>query len=96
MGEIKYLLTENQTPTAWYNIQADLPVPLPPILNPGTKQPIAPADLAPLFSMSLVKQEVSQERRIEILDQVQVIYRQWRPTPLYRARRLEQGLGTPD
>ncbi len=82
-------------PTAWYNIQADLPVPLPPILNPGTGQPIAPADLAPLFPMSLIEQEVSQERWIEIPDEVQSIYRQWRPTPLYRARRLEQALDTP-
>jgi tryptophan synthase beta chain len=95
MNEIKYLLTENQMPTAWYNIQADLPVPLPPILNPGTRQPISPADLAPLFPMSLIEQEVSQERWIEIPDQVQSIYRQWRPTPLYRARRLEQALDTP-
>ena len=69
MNEIKYLLTENQMPTAWYNIQADLPVPLPPILNPGTGQPISPADLAPLFPMSLIEQEVSQERWIEIPDE---------------------------
>jgi tryptophan synthase beta chain len=95
MNEIKYLLTENQMPTAWYNIQADLPVPLPPILNPGTKQPISPADLAPLFPMSLIEQEVSQERWIEIPDEVRSIYQQWRPTPLYRARRLEQALDTP-
>ena len=95
MNQIKYLLTESQMPTAWYNIQADLPVPLPPILNPGTRQPIAPADLAPLFPMSLIEQEVSQERWIEIPDQVQSIYQQWRPTPLYRARRLEQALDTP-
>jgi tryptophan synthase beta chain len=95
MNQIKYLLTEDQMPTAWYNIQADLPVPLPPILNPGTGQPISPADLAPLFPMSLIEQEVSQERWIEIPDQVRSIYQQWRPTPLYRARRLEQALDTP-
>ena len=95
MNQIKYLLTESQMPTAWYNIQADLPVPLPPILNPVTGQPISPADLAPLFPMSLIEQEVSQERWIEIPDQVQSIYQQWRPTPLYRARCLEQALDTP-
>jgi tryptophan synthase beta chain len=95
MNEIKYLLSEDQMPTAWYNIQADLPTPLPPILNPGTGQPIAPADLAPLFPMSLIEQEVSQERWIEIPDEVQSIYRQWRPTPMYRARRLEKALDTP-
>jgi tryptophan synthase beta chain len=95
MNQIKYLLTENQMPTAWYNIQADLPVPLPPILNPGTGQPISPADLAPLFPTSLIEQEVSQERWIEIPDEVRSIYQQWRPTPLYRARRLEQALDTP-
>jgi tryptophan synthase beta chain len=95
MNEIKYILCENQMPTAWYNIQADLPTPLPPIVNPGTKQPISPDDLTPLFPMSLIEQEVSQERWIEIPDEVQSIYRQWRPTPLYRARRLEQALDTP-
>jgi tryptophan synthase beta chain len=95
MNEIKYLLSEDQMPTAWYNIQADLPTPLSPILHPGTGQPISPDDLAPLFPMSLIEQEVSQERWIEIPDEVQSIYRQWRPTPLYRARRLEQALDTP-
>ncbi len=95
MNEIKYLLSEDQMSTAWYNIQADLPMPLPPILNPGTGQPIAPADLAPLFPISLIQQEVSQERWIEIPDEVQSIYRQWRPTPMYRARRLEKALDTP-
>ena len=82
-------------PTAWYNIQADLSTPLPPVLHPGTGQPITPDDLAPLFPMSLIEQEVSQERWIEIPDEVQSIYRQWRPTPLYRARRLEKALDTP-
>ena len=95
METIKYLLTENQMPTAWYNIQADLSTPLPPVLHPGTSQPITPDDLAPLFPMSLIEQEVSQERWIEIPDEVQSIYRQWRPTPLYRARRLEKALDTP-
>ena len=82
-------------PTAWYNIQADLSTPLPPVLHPGTGQTITPDDLAPLFPMSLIEQEVSQERWIEIPDEVQSIYRQWRPTPLYRARRLEKALDTP-
>lgn len=95
MDPIKYTLTEEQMPTAWYNIQADLPKPLPPVLHPGTGQPIGPADLAPLFPMALIMQEVSQERTIEIPEEVQAIYRQWRPTPLYRARRLEQALDTP-
>src|SRR4028119_963139 len=95
MDTIKYLLSEDQMPTAWYNIQADLSTPLPPVLHPGTGQPITPDDLAPLLPMSLIEQEVSQERWIEIPDEVQSIYRQWRPTPLYRARRLEKALDTP-
>ncbi|MBE9127861.1 MULTISPECIES: TrpB-like pyridoxal phosphate-dependent enzyme [unclassified Coleofasciculus] len=95
MDTIKYLLSEDQMPTAWYNIQADLSTPLPPVLHPGTEQPITPDDLAPLFPMSLIEQEVTQERWIEIPDEVQSIYRQWRPTPLYRARRLEKALDTP-
>ncbi|NJO06478.1 MAG: TrpB-like pyridoxal phosphate-dependent enzyme [Chloroflexaceae bacterium] len=92
---IKYVLSEDQMPTAWYNIQADLPTPLPPPLHPATHQPLGPHDLAPLFPMELIKQEVSQERTIDIPEEVQQIYRQWRPTPLYRARRLEQYLDTP-
>lgn len=95
MDTVKYLLSEDQMPTAWYNIQADLPTPLPPPLHPATGQPIGPADLAPLFAMELIKQEVSTERAIEIPEEVQQIYRQWRPTPLFRARRLEQALDTP-
>jgi tryptophan synthase beta chain len=95
MDTVKYVLSEDQMPTSWYNIAADLPVPLPPPLHPGTGQPIGPADLAPLFPMELIKQEVSTERTIEIPEEVQKVYRQWRPTPLYRARRLEQELGTP-
>ncbi|AFZ29580.1 Tryptophan synthase beta chain [Gloeocapsa sp. PCC 7428] len=95
METIKYTLTEDQMPTAWYNIQADLPTPMPPVLHPGTGQPITPSDLEPLFPSELIVQEVSQERWIEIPEQVQSIYRQWRPTPLYRARRLEQVLDTP-
>jgi tryptophan synthase beta chain len=95
MDTIKYTLTEDQMPKAWYNIQADLPSPLPPVRHPGTGQPIGPADLEPLFPMSLIEQEVSLERWIEIPEAVQSIYRQWRPTPLYRARRLEKALDTP-
>ena len=91
----KYLLDERDIPTKWYNIQADLKTPLAPPLHPGTGQPIGPADLAPLFPMELIKQEVSRERWIEIPDQVREAYRLWRPSPLYRARRLEKALGTP-
>ena len=95
MDTIKYLLSEDRMPTSWYNIAADLPTPAPPVLHPGTKQPIGPADLAPLFPMALILQEVSTERAIAIPEEVQAIYRQWRPTPLYRARRLERALDTP-
>ncbi len=95
MKTVKYLLTEDRMPTAWYNIQADLPVPPPPVLHPGTGQPIGPQDLAPLFPMALIMQEVSTGRFIEIPEEVQAIYRQWRPTPLFRARRLERALDTP-
>ena len=95
METIKYTLSEDQMPTAWYNIQADLPMPMLPVLNPGTGQPITNADLEPLFPEQLINQEVSLERWIEIPEQVQSIYRQWRPTPLYRARRLEKALDTP-
>jgi tryptophan synthase beta chain len=95
MESVKYLLSEDQMPVSWYNILADLPGPPPPPLHPGTGQPIGPADLAPLFPIELIKQEVSTERAIEIPEEVQRVYRQWRPTPLYRARRLEQALDTP-
>src|SRR5215216_7552987 len=95
MDTVKYVLSENQLPTSWYNIAADLPSLPPPPLHPGTGQPLGPADLAPLFPMALIMQEVSQERTIEIPEAVQAVYRQWRPTPLFRARRLEQALDTP-
>jgi tryptophan synthase beta chain len=91
----KYVLSERDLPTKWYNIQADLKTPLAPPLHPGTGQPIGPQDLAPLFPMELIKQEVSQERWIEIPDEVRDVYRLWRPTPLFRARRLERALDTP-
>lgn len=93
--ETKVLLTEREMPTAWYNIAADLPAPPPPVLHPGTGQPIGPADLAPLFPMALIMQEVSTERFIEIPEEVQEVYRLWRPSPLFRAHRLEKALGTP-
>src|SRR5256712_2525849 len=91
----KFLLDEKDIPTKWYNIQADFKSPAPPVLHPGTGQPIGPADLAPLFPMELIKQEVSQERYIPIPEEVLAVYKLWRPTPLYRAHRLEKALDTP-
>ena len=90
----KILLTENQIPRHWYNIQADMPNPMLPPLHPGTRQPAGPQDFIPLFPMELIKQEVSQERFVEIPDQVRDIYKIWRPTPLIRASRLEKALKT--
>ena len=92
---IKYVLDENAIPKSWYNIVADLPEPPAPVIHPGTGQPIGPDDLAPLFPMALIGQEVSAEREIEIPEPVRDIYRQWRPSPLHRARRLEAALDTP-
>ncbi len=92
---IKYVLDETHLPKNWYNLVADLPTPPPAVLHPGTHQPVGPDDLAPLFPMSLIMQEVSTEREIEIPEPVRDIYRQWRPSPLYRARRLEKALDTP-
>ncbi len=92
---VKYLLDESRMPKFWYNLVADLPTPPPPALHPGTLQPIGPDDLAPLFPLTLIMQEVATEREIEIPEPVREIYRQWRPSPLYRARRLEKALGTP-
>ena len=91
---LKYTLGEERIPKAWYNIAADLPKALPPPLHPGTLKPIGPDDLAPLFPMALIGQEVSAERSIEIPEPIRDVYRMWRPTPLYRARRLEKALGT--
>jgi tryptophan synthase beta chain len=91
----KFLLSENDIPESWYNIQADMPNPTLPPLHPGTKQPIGPADLAPLFPMELIKQEVSKERWIEIPEAVREAYKIWRPTPLYRAYNFEKLLDTP-
>ena len=95
MESIKYQLAEDRIPRAWYNITPDLPKPLAPVLHPGTLKPIGPDDLAPLFPMSVILQEVSTEREIEIPEEVRQVYAQWRPSPLYRARRLEKALDTP-
>jgi tryptophan synthase beta chain len=95
MESYKILLDETDLPEAWYNIQPDLPNPMPPYLHPATGQPVGPQDLAPIFPMGLIEQEVSQERWIAIPDEVRQIYRLWRPTPLHRARRLEAALKTP-
>ncbi|MCU0505324.1 MAG: TrpB-like pyridoxal phosphate-dependent enzyme [Chloroflexi bacterium] len=91
----KFVLDEDRIPHAWYNIVADLPVAPPAVLHPGTGQPIGPADLAPLFPMALIAQEVSADREVEIPDPVREAYRLYRPSPLYRAHRLERALGTP-
>jgi tryptophan synthase beta chain len=92
---IKYTLEENEIPRFWYNIAADLPSAVPPVLHPGTMQPIGPDDLAPLFPMAIIEQEVSSERYIEIPGPVRDVLKQWRPSPLYRARRFEKELRTP-
>jgi tryptophan synthase beta chain len=89
------MLGEEDIPKAWYNISADLPVPQAPPLHPGTHQPLGPADLAPLFPMALIMQEVATEREIEIPDPVRDLYKQYRPSPLVRALRLEKALDTP-
>jgi tryptophan synthase beta chain len=95
MKDKKIVLPEKEMPRQWYNIQADLPNPLPPPLNPGTGQPITPDMLAPVFPMNLIEQEVSSERWINIPDEVLEKYLLWRPTPLHRAYALEKFLGTP-
>ncbi|MGH7002565.1 MAG: TrpB-like pyridoxal phosphate-dependent enzyme [Alphaproteobacteria bacterium] len=94
-SQIKYLLDEEAMPKQWYNIMADMKNPPKPVIHPGTMQPVGPADLAPLFPMEIIMQEVSQERYIDIPKPVRNILRQWRPSPLYRARRLEEALDTP-
>ncbi len=95
MDSLKYLLHEDRIPKFWYNILADLPGPIAPVLHPGTLNPITPDDLLTLFPMDLILQEVSSEREIEIPEEVRRVYRHWRPAPLYRARRLEKALDTP-
>src|SRR5207245_1315161 len=92
---IKFTLSDERIPRTWYNIVADLPQPLPQVLNPATGKPIGAEELAPLFPMALIQQEVSTEREIEIPDPVRDVYRLWRPTPLRRARSLERLLDTP-
>jgi tryptophan synthase beta chain len=94
-NQVKYVLQESEMPQQWYNIIPDLPSPPPPPLHPGTRQPVGPDDLGPLFPMALIMQEVSGDRHIAIPEPVLDVYRLWRPTPLYRARRLEKDLGTP-
>ena len=93
--QYKYLLNESDLPTQWYNINADMPVPPTPVLHPHSKEPITPEFLNVLFPMSLIEQEMSTDRYIDIPEEVREIYKLWRPTPLIRARRLEKALGTP-
>lgn len=95
MSQVKFNLPEERIPRAWYNIQADLPEGAAPARHPGTHQPLGPDDLAPLFPMGLIMQEVSAEAQIEIPEEVREAYRQWRPTPMFRARQLEKMLDTP-
>ncbi|NJD56768.1 MAG: TrpB-like pyridoxal phosphate-dependent enzyme [Nitrospirae bacterium] len=95
MQETKVVLPDREIPKQWYNIMADMPnLPKPP-LHPGTKQPVGPQDLSPIFPMALIEQEVSTQRWIDIPEEVMNIYSLWRPSPLYRAHRLEAALGTP-
>ncbi|RMF49899.1 MAG: TrpB-like pyridoxal phosphate-dependent enzyme [Anaerolineae bacterium] len=93
--QIRFQLSENDIPKFWYNINADMPVPPAPVLNPQTLEPVTPDFLAVLFPMSIIQQEVSTERYIEIPEEVREVYKLWRPTPLLRARRLEKALDTP-
>jgi tryptophan synthase beta chain len=95
MDTLKFQLSEDRIPAAWYNVQADLPQPLSPVLHPATHQPITPDDLLPLFPMDLILQEVGREPWVEVPAEVRRVYRHWRPTPLFRARRLEEALDTP-
>src|SRR5487761_1985899 len=88
----KILLDESEMPTQWYNLIADLPTPPPPPLHPGTHEPIGPEALAPLFPMDLILQEVTTDRYVDIPQEVQDIYKLWRPSPLFRAHRLEKAL----
>jgi tryptophan synthase beta chain len=94
MEQTKFMLEESAIPRHWYNVRADMPNPMLPILHPGTGQPVGPDDLAPLFPMELILQEVSDDAEIAVPEEVLDIYRMWRPTPLYRAHRLERAVGT--
>jgi tryptophan synthase beta chain len=91
----KIFLEENEMPTQWYNITADLPEPMPPALHPGTHQPATAEDFAPLFPKALIEQEMTTQRYVDIPGEVMDVYKLWRPTPLFRARRLEKLLDTP-
>lgn len=91
----KAVLDEADLPTHWYNLAADLPAPMPPHLHPGTGEPLAAGDMAPLFPAALIEQEMTGERFVPIPEPVREVYRLWRPSPLYRAHRLERALGTP-
>jgi len=91
----RIILPAEKLPARWYNVLADLPKPLDPPINPGTGKPLGPEDLAPIFPQALIEQEVSQDRWIDIPEPVREIWSLWRPTPLVRARRLEEALGTP-
>ena len=93
--QTKFLLDESKLPQAWYNINADMPVPPAPVLHPQTKEPVTPDFLSVLFPMGLIMQEISTERYIEIPEPVREIYKLWRPTPFFRAHRLEKALDTP-
>ena len=95
MKQVKYLIPEDDIPDQWYNILADLPEPMEPPLNPQTKEPVGPEDLSAIFPDALIAQEVSSERYIDIPDEVLQYSRQWRPSPVHRARRLEKLLDTP-
>ena len=95
MKQTKIVLSDSEIPKQWYNIAADMPNPMKPPLHPGTHQPVGPDDLSAIFPMALIEQEVSQQRWIDIPDEVREIYGLWRPSPLMRAHRLEAALGTP-
>jgi tryptophan synthase beta chain len=94
MEQTRFLLDQSALPSHWYNVRADMPSPMLPILHPGTGEPVGPDDLAPLFPMELILQEVSDEAEIAVPEEVLDIYRMWRPTPLHRALRLERAVGT--
>ena len=95
MTQSKFTLEESRIPKAWYNINADIPVAPNPVLHPGTMEPVTPDFLSVLFPMELIMQEVSADRWIEIPEPVREIYKLWRPTPMFRATRLEKALDTP-
>jgi len=95
MTPTKILLPEDELPTRWYNVLHDLPTPPPPVLHPGTGQPVGPDDLTPLFPMDLILQEVSQDQYVDIPGEVLDVYRLWRPRPLYRANRRKKAVDTP-